>query len=142
MINSNHSFFVKLFVVQCLMVLCFSQDFDFFYLVQQVSHPQIVLHNPNCYISIWNVISFSSFFNFSGRDPTATVNKVAAIQRQGSRTQISGFMASGLTTRMAPTPPTAIPITLLINPRYPFRSFCFLKNPFCSALHTFLIYNQ
>lgn len=117
MINSNHSFFVKLFVVQCLLVVCFSQDFDFFYLVQQVSHPQIVLHNPNCLYIYLECHQFFFFFNFSGRDPTATVNKVAAIRRQGSRTRISGFMASGLTTRTAPTPPTAIPITLLINPR-------------------------
>ncbi|KAJ4845422.1 Ribonuclease 3 [Turnera subulata] len=29
------SIFIKLFTIQCLFVLCFSQDFDFFYFVQQ-----------------------------------------------------------------------------------------------------------
>lgn len=33
--KSNQSFFIKLLIIQCLTVVCFSQDFDFFYLVQQ-----------------------------------------------------------------------------------------------------------
>ncbi|KAL4621575.1 hypothetical protein ACB092_06G239100 [Castanea dentata] len=33
--NSNYAIFIKLLLVQCLAIGCFSQDFDFFYLVQQ-----------------------------------------------------------------------------------------------------------
>ncbi|KAK6931236.1 Ribonuclease T2-like [Dillenia turbinata] len=35
--KAKSSFLLKLLVVQCLVVICVAQDFDFFYLVQQIS---------------------------------------------------------------------------------------------------------
>ena len=56
--KSNQSFFIKLLIVQCLVVVCFSQDFDFFYLVQQVSHPSASIRNILSGIYVLNFMSF------------------------------------------------------------------------------------
>ncbi|CAL5399045.1 unnamed protein product [Camellia sinensis] len=81
---------VKLLIVlQCLSVVCFAQDFDFFYFVQQVD----------------------------GQDHTVTRSKVVAIRQQGSQQQISEFMDFGPITMTALTLPIAILIALMINPR-------------------------
>ena len=53
------SILIKLLIVQYLSVLCISQDFDFFYFVQQVSLVLLSLYN----IVLFNVTSsFLSFF--------------------------------------------------------------------------------
>ena len=56
--KSKQSFFIKLLIVQCLVVVCFSQDFDFFYLVQQVSHPSASIRNILSGIYVLNFMSF------------------------------------------------------------------------------------
>lgn len=117
------SILIKLLIVQYLSVLCVSQDFDFFYFVQQVSLVLLSLYN----IVLFNVTSYflSFFFWFwkifcwhSGQEHTVTQSTLAATLKLGSLQQILAFMDSGLITRMDRTLQTAIQTVSLINLRY------------------------
>jgi hypothetical protein len=122
------SILIKLLIVQYLSVLCLSQDFDFFYFVQQVS--LVLLYQFN--IVLFNLLLFPepnmffSFFSYSGQEHTVTQSTLVATLRQESLWQISAFMDFGLITKMDHTLPTVIQTVSLINLRYAFMCYLYL----------------
>lgn len=120
--KSNFSFLSKLIILQCLSVLCVcSQDFDFFYFVQQVINMigsggvHLFKHFSVCCDWWWHGLCI---YACSGQEHTVPQSIAVVIQRLENLLQILGFMDSGLTTRMALGPLTVILITSLINLRY------------------------
>ncbi|CAA3026372.1 Hypothetical predicted protein [Olea europaea subsp. europaea] len=95
----DSSIAVKFLLLQCLLVLCVAQDFDFFYFVQQFIH----------------------VFNFlmnSGQDHIVTQNKAVAIPQRGSPPQILESTDFDLITMMVHTLRTVIPAIVTIKERY------------------------
>lgn len=119
---------INLLVLGHLSVLCVSQDFDFFYFVQQVldfpCQPDSI-NSFRFFSASLKVPSFLYFsiFGCSGQVHTVTQNKVVAIRRRESLQPISGFMVFGQTTTTERIRRTATPTTRSINPRYLHLNF-------------------
>jgi hypothetical protein len=122
--KSHSSILLKLLMLQCLSLLCVSQDFDFFYFVQQVmisefcSCSRLILGSLKNFISLSVFTNFSSIVNiYSGQHHTVTHKKVVATQPPGSLHLILASTGFGQITRMARTRQTVIPTAPSINLR-------------------------
>lgn len=126
---------IKLLTLHSLLVLSASQDFDFFYFVQQV-------YTPFQFHSIFVLIPFTIIWIkrfFSGQDHTVTRNKVVATQAPENRNQTSESMDFGLIETMAPIPPIATLAPLSMHPRWFFYQFFWSLVWICYTRHDKII---